>query len=489
MADIATAYPVIIPTKKRTKRALKPKTSNESNIVPEPISNPPLVPDISTGKENAESLSHPKSTKAKKSSKAKKDPKPKSENAAFSFEKELQEMQEKLEKMTLEKQQAEEKLKMKEQELELRNEKVKMELKKLQKLKEFKPTMTLPLLHSSKDKDHAKKKGETKKPTTAYIMWCKEHWTEVKNENPESEFSEMANILGAKWKALTPEEKKPYEEKYQIEKAAYAKIVGNEKREVEAMKLLEEEQKQKTAMKLLEQYLRFKQEAEKEGDNKKNRKKEKDPLKPKRPESAYFLFMNERRAALVAESKSPVEIAKITGEEWKNMKEKQKAPYEKVAKQKNKKYTQEMEVYKQNKEEEAENAKKEEEELFKVLKQEALQLLKKKEKTETIIKKTKEDKNKKIEEKKNKKVVDPNKPKRPASSFLIFSKEIRKELSKEKPGISNAQVTALISVKWKELSEEEKQKWNAEAAQAMEAYKKELEEYNKNAVKIIENDN
>ncbi|GJR20163.1 high mobility group B protein 6 [Tanacetum coccineum] len=55
------------------------------------------------------------------------------------------------------------------------------------------------------------------------------------------------------------------------------------------------------------------------------------------------------------------EIAKIT-EEWKNMTEKQKAPYEKVVKQKNKKYTQEMEVYKQNKKED---------ELLKVLKQEA----------------------------------------------------------------------------------------------------------------------
>ncbi|GJW66532.1 high mobility group B protein 6-like protein [Tanacetum coccineum] len=173
------------------------------------------------------------------------------------------------------------------------------------------------------------------------------------------------------------------------------------------MKLLKEEQKHKMARELLEQYLQFKQEAEKEGDNKKNKIKEKDPLKLKRPESAYFLFMNEQHAALVAESKSPVEIAKITREEWKNMTEKQKAPYEKVAKQKNKKYTQEMEVYKQNKEEEAENAKKEEDEIFKVLKHEALQLLKKKEKTKTIIKKTKEDKNKKKEEKKNKKVVDP----------------------------------------------------------------------------------
>ena len=47
---------------------------------------------------------------------------------------------------------------------------------------------------------------------------------------------------------------------------------------------------------------------------------------------------------------------------------------------------QEMEAYKQTKDEEAMNLKKEEEELVKVQKQEALQLLKKKEKTENIIK-------------------------------------------------------------------------------------------------------
>ena len=60
-------------------------------------------------------------------------------------------------------------------------------------------------------------------------------------------------------------------------------------------------------------------------------RKEKDPLKPKQPISAFFLFTNERRAALLAESKSILEIAKITGEEWKNMSEKQKAPYEEVS--------------------------------------------------------------------------------------------------------------------------------------------------------------
>lgn len=92
---------------------------------------------------------------------------------------------------------------------------------------------------------------------------------QIKKANPEAEFKDISTILGTKWKTVTAEEKKPYEEKYQAEKEAYLKVVGNEKRENEAMKLLEEEQKQRTAMELLEQYLQFKQEAEKETKKKK----------------------------------------------------------------------------------------------------------------------------------------------------------------------------------------------------------------------------
>lgn len=91
----------------------------------------------------------------------------------------------------------------------------------------------------------------------------------MKKTNTDADFKEMSNLLGQKWKTITAEEKKPYEERYQAEKEAYLKIVGNEKREHEAMRLLEDEQKHKTAIELLEQYLQFKQEAEK--DNKKTK--------------------------------------------------------------------------------------------------------------------------------------------------------------------------------------------------------------------------
>ncbi|KAF3448679.1 hypothetical protein FNV43_RR09392 [Rhamnella rubrinervis] len=488
------AGPGVKKKQRNSRKALKEKnpSPDEANILagkvsePSPISVPPNSND-DPEKENHESLSQPRSSPKKGKAAASK-----KQSKQSSFEKDLQEMQEKLQLLQLEKEKTEEllrakdeTLKLKEEELETRGreqEKLQTELKKLQKLKEFKPTMTFPIFQSLKDKEQDKKdkkKGcpEKKRPSAPYILWCKDQWNEIKKENPDAEFKEISNILGAKWKNVSAEEKKPYEERYQTEKEAYLKVIAKEKRETEAMMLLEEEQKQKTAMVLLEQYMQFKQDAEKET---KKTKKERDPLRPKHPISAFFLFTNERRAALLAENKNVMEVAKITGEEWKNMTEEQKGPYEEMARKNKEKYLQEMEVYKQKKDEDAENLRKEEEEQKKLQKQEAMQLLKKKEKTENIIKKTKEDRQKKKKEKEEKKIVDPNKPKKPASSYLLFSKEARKNLAEERPGTNNSIINALISVKWKEMNEEERKIWNEKAAEAMEAYKKELEEYNKN---------
>ncbi|XP_077249601.1 high mobility group B protein 13-like [Tasmannia lanceolata] len=473
--DADRAYP----KKTRTRKPLKQKNTieNEANILAGTRLQPSPLPSVDAGKENQEGLSlliSPK--KAKPASKPKDDKQ--------SFAKELQEMRKKLVQMQLEKEKTEELLKerdellkIKEEELENRGkeqEKLQLELKKLQKLKEFKPTMSFPFVQSLREKEQEKKKAcpEKKKPCPAYILWCKDQWNEVKKENPDAEFKEISNILGAKWKSVSSEEKKPYEEKYQADKESYLQITGKEKREKEAMKLLEEEQKQKTAMELLEQYLQFKQDADKVSTK---TRKERDPLKPKKALSAFFLFTNERRAAILAENKNVLEAAKITGEEWKNMSEEKRAPYEEIAKKQKEEYLREMDVYKQKKDEEAATLQRNEEEIKKVQKQEALQLLKKKEKTENIIKKTKEKKKKQKEDKK----VDANKPRKPASSFIFFSKETRKELLQERPGISNSTLRALVSVKWKELSEAEKQIWSDKAAEAMVAYKKELEEYNK----------
>ncbi|KZV53189.1 high mobility group B protein 6-like [Dorcoceras hygrometricum] len=465
------------PAKKggRSRKALQQKnpTSNDANINVVPEAAPPQ--ESSVGKENGGTIPQKKSKKG--------DPKAKQKQTSeeSGFERELREMQEKLEKLKIEKEQTEEILKAREESLKQKDqeqEKLKMEIKKLQKIKEFKPTMALPVGISLKGEDQEKKDKKKanpakKKPSPPYVRWCKDQWNEVKKANPDADFKTMSNLLGAKWKTVTPEEKRPYDETYQAEKEIYLKIMGNEKRQHEAMKLLEEEQKQKAAMELLEQYLEFKQETEEE--NKKKSKKERDPLKPKKPLSAYFIFSNMRREALSTENKNVLEIAKLTGEEWKNMTEKQRAPYEEMALKNKEQYTQEMELYKQKKDEEAAILIKEEEELMKLQKQEAMQLLKKKEKTENLIKKSKAT----CQKEKGDKNADPNRPKKPVSSFLLFRNESMKKLAEERPGINKSTLSALISVKWKDMSEDEKQVWNHRAGEAMEVYKKEMDEYNK----------
>ena len=155
MAETVIEIPMAVPIKKaRTSRkALKEKSSstNKANILAGQISEsspaPVPTPPEDAAKENHESLSQPLSGK-KKTKVAQKGKKSKESQ---SFERDLQEMQEKLGQLRLEKEKTEEllkardeMLKIKEEELETRGreqEKLQMELKKLQKLKEFKPTM------------------------------------------------------------------------------------------------------------------------------------------------------------------------------------------------------------------------------------------------------------------------------------------------------------------------------------------------------------
>ncbi|KAI4326841.1 hypothetical protein L6164_019371 [Bauhinia variegata] len=69
-----------------------------------------------------------------------------------------------------------------------------IELKKLQKLKEFKPPMTLPMIIDKEQEKKGKKKNgcpEKKRPSPPCILWCKDQWTEIKKANPAAEFKDI----------------------------------------------------------------------------------------------------------------------------------------------------------------------------------------------------------------------------------------------------------------------------------------------------------
>lgn len=55
------------------------------------------------------------------------------------------------------------------------------------------------------------------KPASAFIRFTKVARQQIKDENPSASFGEMGKLLGSKWKALSPEERKVYTDEYQKE--------------------------------------------------------------------------------------------------------------------------------------------------------------------------------------------------------------------------------------------------------------------------------
>lgn len=52
---------------------------------------------------------------------------------------------------------------------------------------------------------------------------------------------------------------------------------------------------------------------------------------------------------------------------------------------------------------------------------------------------------------------DPNAPKRPASSYLLFQNDIRADLKSKFPDLSNSDLLRMISERWAAMSEADKE--------------------------------
>ncbi|EIE79999.1 hypothetical protein G6F46_001817 [Rhizopus delemar] len=74
--------------------------------------------------------------------------------------------------------------------------------------------------------DDKKKRGKKdpnapKRALSAYMFFSQANREKVIKENPEAKFGEIGKILGAKWKEMTEEEKKPFVEKAEADKKRY----------------------------------------------------------------------------------------------------------------------------------------------------------------------------------------------------------------------------------------------------------------------------
>lgn len=66
-----------------------------------------------------------------------------------------------------------------------------------------------------------KKNKKTKKPKTAYNIYYKENYKNVKDNNPEMKIGDISKILAEKWKNISDKERKIFEERSKKEKEEY----------------------------------------------------------------------------------------------------------------------------------------------------------------------------------------------------------------------------------------------------------------------------
>ncbi|KAI8822062.1 high mobility group box domain-containing protein [Fimicolochytrium jonesii] len=208
-------------------------------------------------------------------------------------------------------------------------------------------------------KGKAQKKGisgKPKKPLTAYFLYTADKREAVKLENPDATFvgtlftGQLGKLLGERWKALSEQDKEPYQKKAAKLKASYEKQLQQGSNEISepittepssAATLTKSKAKAKTSTKITKP-------AAAPATNSKNPRTAKDPHAPKKPLNSYFLYAAERRAEIVAagEELSIGEMAKKIGAEWRAMGGAEKAPFLEEEKRSLAVYTKEIAAYK-----------------------------------------------------------------------------------------------------------------------------------------------
>jgi hypothetical protein len=89
---------------------------------------------------------------------------------------------------------------------------------------------TKPKRKAAEKSEKAPRKGKKdpkapKRALSAYMFFSQDWRERIKAENPDAGFGEVGKLLGAKWKELDDEEKKPY-----IEQAAKDKTRAEEQK-------------------------------------------------------------------------------------------------------------------------------------------------------------------------------------------------------------------------------------------------------------------
>ena len=160
------------------------------------------------------------------------------------------------------------------------------------------------------------------KKLSAYILYCQDKRSEIKESNPSLKPTDVTKRLGVCWKACTPNTKGRYTTKASNIKAMYEQKMKEYKRPSDEELLGLEVNKPKG-------------------------KKLKDPDAPKRPLSAFILYCQDSRDKIKEANPEmkPSDVTRELGTTWKQLSDKTKSKYQKKADKLKEEYLEAMKDY------------------------------------------------------------------------------------------------------------------------------------------------
>eukprot|EP00429_Kryptoperidinium_foliaceum_P084255 CAMPEP_0176232706 /NCGR_PEP_ID=MMETSP0121_2-20121125/25446_1 /TAXON_ID=160619 /ORGANISM="Kryptoperidinium foliaceum, Strain CCMP 1326" /LENGTH=196 /DNA_ID=CAMNT_0017572075 /DNA_START=31 /DNA_END=621 /DNA_ORIENTATION=+ len=168
---------------------------------------------------------------------------------------------------------------------------------------------------------------------------------------------------------------------------------------------------------------------------KRREKKWKDPSKPKRAMSAFFLYSQANRSQVKTDNPEASfgDVARILSAQYKALSDKDMKKWTKKAESDKLRYQEEMKDYVPMEEPGG---------------------------------------------KRKKAKKDPNAPKRNMSAYFLYSMFARPQVKNDNPEASFGEIARIISAQFKALSEKERKKWEKKAADDKERYQAEMQDYN-----------
>jgi len=173
-----------------------------------------------------------------------------------------------------------------------------------------------------------------KRPLSGYFSWLQPEREAFKLANPDIKGPAVVKALGEKWAKMTDEEKQPWNDSAKAAKEEYD-------RQMEIYRQTDDFAAHQDALKAHKAQARTRS-----GST----PKPKDASAPKRPMSAYFIWLNENRASIKAANPGlpPPKIVKLGGEKWAAMTKEEKQPFDDKAAEAKKAYEAALATYRQS---------------------------------------------------------------------------------------------------------------------------------------------